>query len=96
MSQIDVIAHIHAKPGQEAALREILQGNIAPTLAEEGCLRYDLFVDIDDPGKFTFIEEWASLEALEKHGQSAHITSGRARMKSLLREAAWVQKLTRA
>jgi quinol monooxygenase YgiN len=96
MSQIDVIAHIHAKPGQEAALREILQGNIAPTLAEEGCLRYDLFVDIDDPGKFTFFEEWASLEALEKHGQSAHITSGRARMKSLLREAAWVQKLTRA
>ena len=96
MSQVDVVAHIHAKPGQEAAVREVLQGNIAPTLQEEGCLRYDLFVDISDPGKFTFIEEWASLAALEKHGQSAHITAGRALMKDLLREPAWVQILTRA
>jgi quinol monooxygenase YgiN len=96
MSQVDVIAHIHAKPGKEAALREVLHGNIAPTLQEEGCLRYDLFVDIDDPGKFTFIEEWASLDALDQHSRSAHITAGRARMKDLLREPAWVQKLTRA
>lgn len=77
-------------------MREILQGNIAPTLQEDGCLRYDLFVDITDPGKFTFIEEWASLAALEKHGQSPHIAAGRSRMKDLLREPAWVQKLTRA
>ena len=94
MSKIDVVAHIHAKPGQEAALRSILEGFIAPTLKENGCLRYDLFVDLADAGKFTFIEEWTSTDALEAHGQSEHIQSGRARMPELLREPAWVQVLT--
>jgi hypothetical protein len=48
----------------------VLEGFIAPTLKEDGCLRYDLFADADDPTKFTFIEEWASREALNAHGQS--------------------------
>ena len=94
MSKIDVVAHIHAKPGQEAALRSILEGFIAPTLKENGCLRYDLFVDLADAGKFTFIEEWTSTDALEAHGRSEHIQSGCARMPELLREPAWVQVLT--
>jgi len=94
MSKIDVVAHIHAKPGQEAALRAILEGFVAPTRKENGCLRYDLFVDLSDGGKFTFIEEWTSTEALDAHGRSEHIQSGRARMAELLREPGWVQVLT--
>ncbi|MBI4906890.1 MAG: antibiotic biosynthesis monooxygenase [Acidobacteria bacterium] len=95
MSKIDVVAHIHAKPGHEAALREILEGFVAPTRQEEGCLRYDLFVDLSDAGKFTFIEEWTSAEALDKHSRSAHITAGRAKMPEFLREPGWVQVLTK-
>ncbi len=51
---------------------------VAPTRKEDGCIRYDLFVDLDDPTKFTFIEEWESREALDKHGKSDHIAIGRA------------------
>jgi quinol monooxygenase YgiN len=94
MSKIDVVAHIHAKPGREAEVRAILEGFLAPTRKEEGCLRYDLFVDLTDAGKFTFIEEWTSEAALEAHGRSAHILSGRAKMPELLREPSWVQVLT--
>lgn len=94
--KIDVVAHIHAKPGQEAALRALLNSFIAPTVTEDGCLRYDLFVDLDDPSKFTFIEEWSSREALNQHGQSAHIQAGRARFPDLLAQPAWVQVLTGA
>ena len=93
--KIDVVAHIHAKPGKEADVRAVLEGYIAPTLNENGCLRYDLFVDADDPSKFTFIEEWSSREALNAHGQSAHITAGRARMGELLAGPSWVQVLTK-
>ena len=95
MSKIDVVAHIHAKTGSESVLREILEGFVAPTRKENGCLRYDLFVDLSDAGKFTFIEEWESEAALEAHSRSAHITSGRARMADILREPGWVQVLTR-
>ena len=76
-------------------MREILQGNIAPTLREDGCLRYDLFVDLADPGKFTFIEEWTSTDRLEKHRTSSHMNAGRVRMGEFLREPVWVQALQR-
>jgi quinol monooxygenase YgiN len=93
--KIDVVAHIQARTGQEAAVRSVLEGFIAPTRKEDGCLRYDLFVDADDPTKFTFIEEWASREALDVHGQSAHIQAGRARMPELVAGPNWVQVLTK-
>lgn len=76
--KVDVVAHIHSKPGLEKDLRQVLEAFVGPTRLEAGCIRYDLFVDLDDPTKFTFIEEWESREALEKHGQSAHIAVGRA------------------
>ena len=94
--KIDVIAHIQAKSGQEAAVREVLESYLAPTRQENGCLRYDLFVDVDDPTKFTFIEEWASREALNLHAQSAHIKAGRAQMGELAAGPSWVQLLTKA
>ncbi|MFM8573190.1 MAG: putative quinol monooxygenase, partial [Pirellula sp.] len=87
--------HIHAKPGKENELREILESFVAPTRKEDGCIRYDLFVDLDHPQKFTFIEEWASREALNKHSQSDHIQAGRKHFPDLLGEPAWVQVAVR-
>lgn len=92
--KVDVVAHIHAKPGLEKELQAVLESFVAPTRLEEGCIRYDLFVDCDDPTKFTFIEEWSSREALAKHGQSTHITAGRTRFPELLAQPAWVQVAT--
>lgn len=89
--KIDVIAHLHAAAGHEDVVREALESFVAPTRQEDGCLRYDLFQDTLDPLKFTFLEEWASPSALEKHSQSAHIAAGRAKMQGKLSEPAWVQ-----
>lgn len=91
--KVDVVAHLQSKPGCEEALRSVLTSFVAPTRQEEGCLRYDLHVDLDDPTKFTFIEEWESREALNKHGQSEHIAAGRAQFPELLAQPAWVQVL---
>jgi quinol monooxygenase YgiN len=93
--KVDVIAHLHAKPGREGDLRNVLESFVAPTRQEDGCLRYDLFVDLDQPTKFTFIEEWASRDALVRHGESAHIAAGRKLFPELLAEPAWVQVATR-
>ena len=93
--KVDVVAHIHAIPGKEAELQTVLESSVEPTRQEDGCLRYDLFVDLDQPTKFTFIEEWSSREALVKHGQSAHIQAGRAKFPDLLAEPGWVQVATK-
>ncbi|MEI8212897.1 MAG: putative quinol monooxygenase [Planctomycetota bacterium] len=92
--KVDVIAHLHAKPGREAELRAVLEGFVGPTRKEQGCIRYDLFVDLDHPSRFTFVEEWASREDLEHHGQSVHITEGRKHFPELLDELGWVQVIT--
>lgn len=96
MSQrIDVVAHIQALPGEESAVREVLESYIAPTRQEEGCLRYDLFVDIEDPAKFTFIEEWVSAEALEQHRNAPHMMAGRPKLNGRVAGTTWVQRLVR-
>jgi quinol monooxygenase YgiN len=75
---LHVIAHIKAKPEHIDVVREVLTGFVAPTRAEAGCIVYELFQNLDDPTAFTFVEEWTDKAALDVHGQSAHITAGRA------------------
>ena len=70
-----VIAHIRAKPGQESRVRKILQGLLAPTRAEAGCINYDLHQSHPDPALFVFYENWASEAQLDAHSKSPHIQS---------------------
>ncbi|WP_020528820.1 putative quinol monooxygenase [Flexithrix dorotheae] len=81
---VGVAAHIEAKPGNSEAVKEILKGFVAPTRKEKGCIQYELFQSEETPEKFTFLEKWESLEDLEAHGQSSHITSGKEKLAELL------------
>ena len=58
-------------PENEAELRKSSTALLS-TLKEDGCLRYDLFLDLSDPGKFTFIEEWTSTDALDMQEIQPH------------------------
>ena len=73
MSDITVIAHIRARPGKEAQVREALQNLVEPTRTEAGCSRYDLHCDLKDPAHFMFVERWESTEAHDRHMDSEHI-----------------------
>ena len=79
-----VIATFQARPGREEELLEILNGLIEPTLAEAGCRMYQLWRNRADPGELTFVEEWASDEALAEHSKSDHIEEARARYPELI------------
>lgn len=81
---LHVIARIKAKPAHADAVRKILTGFVAPTRGEAGCIVYDLLQNLDDPAQFTFVEEWTDRAALDVHGRSAHITSGRVQLKELV------------
>ena len=68
------MAALYAKEGREAELRENLVAVVEPSRRDEGSLRYDLFVDQDDPRRFIFVEHWASVEAQHRHHtQTEHI-----------------------
>ncbi|KMO40731.1 antibiotic biosynthesis monooxygenase [Methylobacterium variabile] len=72
---VPVVAIFVAKPGAEARLEALFRSVIPATLAEAGCISYQLNRDLDDPRRFVWTEEWASRQALEQHLAAPHIAA---------------------
>jgi quinol monooxygenase YgiN len=53
MTKVRVIARAVARKGKEDQLKELLQGMLAPTLAEPGCRLYELY-ESGERGRFYF------------------------------------------
>lgn len=67
MSELFIVVGLKAKAGKEDELRRDLSAVVEPSRNEDGNIRYDLFEDQNEPGRFVFVEEWASVEARTKH-----------------------------
>lgn len=72
-SQVTVIARLRALPGKERQLESALRALVQPTRIEDGCLNYDLHVNISEAGDFFFHENWSSEAALDAHLRSPHL-----------------------
>jgi len=75
MPKLTIVANIHAKPDQIALLKAELTKLIAPTLAEAGCLNYDLHQDNADPAHFMFYENWESRALWQAHMSAPHLAA---------------------
>ena len=82
-----VVARIVAKPDKVEEVRELLSGLLEPTRREEGCVVYELLQNRSDPTDFTFVEEWTSASALDRHMTTAHIQSALPKVQELAAEA---------
>lgn len=72
---LTIVATIQAKPGCETEVAQALTNCIAPTLAEAGCLQYDLHTDHNKPGLFLFFENWATRQEWLVHMESDHLAA---------------------
>ena len=69
---IGVVVSLAAKPDSLEEFVALAQEKmVRPTQAAPGCLRYELWQDLDEPGRFVIIEEWESEKA-----HAAHLASG--------------------
>lgn len=85
MSQsIRVVARVIALPERVEQTLAVLIELIEPTRAEVGCLQYDLLQNTSDPTDFTFVEEWASITALETHFNSLHFQKAKRKIDDLV------------
>lgn len=75
MPRLTVIANIHAHPDHIELVRAELEKLVSLTRAEEGCIRYDLLQDNDDPAHFTFYESWESRELWQAHMRAPHLAA---------------------
>ena len=90
---IQVIATIELKPGILEEFVPILKANVPNVKAEDGCLAYDPFVDLDSglsvQGEIrkdvvTLVEAWTSVESLVAHLKTAHMAEYRDAVKDMV------------
>ncbi|NJM70826.1 MAG: antibiotic biosynthesis monooxygenase [Scytonema sp. RU_4_4] len=77
---IRVVARIVALPEKVEAVKAVLLAIIEPTRQEAGSIKYELLQNQSDPTDFTFVEEWASHDALDAHLATAHIEEAGAKL----------------
>jgi quinol monooxygenase YgiN len=80
---VHVVARHWARPDTIDEVRQILSELVAPSRAEPGCLKYELFQNLSDPADFTFIETFASEAALAEHAAAPYIAGLQARLRGL-------------
>jgi quinol monooxygenase YgiN len=81
---IHVIARHWARPETVDEVRRILLSLIEPSRAEPGCLKYELLQNADDPTDFTFVEAFASEDALKAHAAAPYIAGLAPKLKALV------------
>lgn len=69
---LKLIAEDFIYPDKIEVVLPFYQQLIEATRLEPGCIQYQLYHDLKDPGHFVFIEEWVNRAALDLHVQSEH------------------------
>jgi quinol monooxygenase YgiN len=95
-SRVGVVARFAVKPGQvEEFVERARVTMIEPTLEEPGCIRYELWQDRGEPGRFAMIEEWESEEALATHLAQESLQQAVAALVPMAAEPIAMQRLVR-
>ena len=89
-SAVKIVAILSAKTGREDELGTLLRGMTTPSRAETGNLRYDLWQDVDIPGRFVLDELYVDLAAVTSHRASAHFQNYLSRIGELAERTALV------
>lgn len=87
---VKVVAVLTARPGAADRLRALLDGMLAPSRAEPGNLRYDLWQDQGEPGRFFLDELYADPDAVAAHRATPHFQAYLAAINDLAERTAFV------
>ncbi len=79
-----VVAKLQAKPGKEEALRKVIEPLVEPTKKEQGCRRYSMMLDRQNPAVLVILEEWDTEADLNTHLALPHLRTVFAQLPDLL------------
>lgn len=72
MSILKLIAEDFIQVDKIDVVLPLYQELVEKSKQETGCIAYNLFHDLRNPGHFIFIEEWVDRAALDVHIQTEH------------------------
>jgi quinol monooxygenase YgiN/quercetin dioxygenase-like cupin family protein len=87
---LTAVTFIRGPEGKEAEVKRELLSLTAPTRAEAGALRYDLYQSVTRPSDFMRFELWRNPEALERHKTTPHLVASFERRKN----QGWLTEIT--
>lgn len=87
-----VIARVNARPENLQDTLDAFTALVSATRAEDGCISYEVLQNAADPLDITFVEEWTSDEALDRHFATEHFLAVAGRACELLTEAPNIQR----
>lgn len=88
---LTAVTFIHGLAGKEDELKNHLLSLTAPTLAEPGCLKYDLYQSPEKKNEFMRYEVWRNDAALELHKMTPHLKASFEKRK----QEGWTTEITR-
>ena len=88
---LTAVTFIQGRDGKGADVKRELLSLSAPTRAETGNLRYDLYRSVDRPDRFMRLEIWKDEQALEDHKATPHLRASFERR----RNEGWNTEITR-
>lgn len=87
---VKIVATLTARPGRAEELKALLFGMVAPSRAEPGNLRWDIWQDQAAPGRFVLDELYTSNDAVAAHRATAHFKNYLGRIADLAERNALV------
>jgi quinol monooxygenase YgiN/quercetin dioxygenase-like cupin family protein len=88
---LTAVTFIQGREGKASEVKQELLALSAPTRAEPGSIRYDLYQSVDRPDRFMRLEVWRDAEALELHKATPHLRASFERRKN----EGWMTEITR-
>ncbi len=88
-NHIKIVAVLTARQGKAEALRSLLDSMVAPSRAEPGNLRYDLWADPAQPGRYVLDELYNNADAVAAHRASPHFQAYLASINTLAERTAY-------
>jgi quinol monooxygenase YgiN/quercetin dioxygenase-like cupin family protein len=88
---LTAVTFIQGREGKASEVKQELLSLTAPTRAEVGNIRYDLYQSVDQPDRFMRLEVWRDAEALELHKATPHLRASFERRKN----EGWMTEITR-
>jgi quinol monooxygenase YgiN len=87
---VKIVVILAARPGKADALKALLFGMLAPTRAELGNIRWDLWQDQADPTRFVIDELYTDNAAVAAHRETPHFLNYFAQINDLAERTPFV------
>lgn len=81
---IVIAGHVTVKPGMRDQWMQVASAMSRASQAEEGCVTYRYYADLEDPHLMLLFEVWDSDEALEAHFKTDHMAEYRSKIPNLV------------